>query len=77
MKRLISLLVCLCVLCVLTLAACTGSKAEELFETAQFEERQNNREHAVQLYEQILKDYPESEPAGKAKERLSQIQKGR
>ena len=74
MKRLMPLLACLYIL---TLGACTGSKAEELFETAQFEERQNNREHAVQLYEQILKDYPESEPAGKARERLLQLQNGR
>ncbi len=76
MTRLMCLLACLCVLCVLALGACTGSKAEELFETAQFEERQNNREHAAQLYEQILKDYPDSEPAGKARERLSQLKGG-
>jgi TolA-binding protein len=47
-----------------------GDKAKELYETAQFEERQNNREHAKQLYEEIIRDYPKSETARKAAERL-------
>jgi len=61
---------------VLAGSGCTGNKAEELFETAQFEEKQNNQEHARQLYEEIVKDYPSSDQAKKAQERLSQMKKG-
>jgi len=57
----------------LALSGCSGNKASELYDTAQFEERQNNKEHAVKLYEEILKKYPDSELAKKAGERLSQI----
>jgi len=57
----------------LTVFACQGKEAQELFETAQLEELQNNREHAKALYEEILKKYPDSEVAAKAKERLSTI----
>jgi hypothetical protein len=60
----------------LALAGCGGDKAEELFGTAQFEEKQNNQEHARQLYEEIVKDYPTSETAKKAAERLSQLKQG-
>ena len=55
--------------------ACTGGDAEELFKTAQFEELQNNNEHARQLYEEIIKKYPESEYAMKANSRLSEMDK--
>lgn len=58
------------VLC-LAVSACSGNKAAELFETARFEEVQNNREHARELYEEIVKKYPGSEYAKKAQERLS------
>ena len=57
----------------LGLSGCTGDSAKEMFETAQFEERQNNRTHARQLYEAIIKDYPNSEYAQKASERLAQL----
>jgi hypothetical protein len=43
----------------LALAGCSGNGAKELFETAQFEELQNNQEHARQLYEEIIKKYPQ------------------
>jgi TolA-binding protein len=59
----------------LVLAACSGNKASELYETAKFEELQNNREHAVQLYEQIIADYPSSDYAIKAKVRIDVIKK--
>lgn len=55
------------------LSACSGNKAAELFETAKFEELQNNKEHAIQLYEEIVKNYPDSEQAKKAKERLAAL----
>lgn len=51
------------------LAAC-GEDPRQLFETAQFEEQQQNRAHAQELYEQIIRQHPESEYAGKARQRL-------
>ncbi len=33
----------------LTLAGCAGEKGKEVFETAQFEEKQHNVEHAKKL----------------------------
>ena len=52
-----------------------AEKASELFETAKFEELQNNKEHAVKLYEEIIKKYPDSEYAKKAEERLIELRK--
>lgn len=57
--------------CMLALAACSGKGAQELFETAQFEEKQHNLEHARKLYEEIIAKHPQSELAAKAKERLN------
>jgi TolA-binding protein len=68
MKRMLPAVIC----AVLALAGCSD-RAQELFETAQFEEKQNNRDHARQLYEQIVTDYPDSEQARQAKERLTQL----
>ncbi|MBI5641507.1 MAG: hypothetical protein HZA17_13890 [Nitrospirae bacterium] len=53
---------------------CSGSKAPELYETANFEELQHNREHAKKLYEEIIKKFPDSEYAQKAKDRLARIE---
>ena len=58
---------------VFSISACSGSGGKELFETAKFEELQNNREHARELYEEILKRYPKSEYAKKAEERLNAL----
>ena len=60
------------VLISLSLFGC-GDPARELFETAQFEERQGNQPHARELYEQIVKQYPKSELAKKADERLAAL----
>jgi TolA-binding protein len=60
----------LTIILAIVLAACSGQKASELYDTAKFEELQNNREHAIQLYEQIIVRYPSSDYAVKAKERL-------
>lgn len=57
----------------LAIFACSGNKAAELFDTAKFEELQNNKEHAIQLYEEIVKSYPDSDYAKRAKERLAQL----
>jgi TolA-binding protein len=56
--------------CVFALSACSGKGAQELFETAQFEEKQNNLDHARKLYEEIIAKHPQSDLAAKAKERL-------
>jgi outer membrane protein assembly factor BamD (BamD/ComL family) len=58
-------------------AGCSGDKGKELFETAQFEEKQHNVPHAVQLYEEIVKKHPKSEFAGKAGERLAELKQGK
>lgn len=62
-------------ICIFALPACSGKKAEELYETAQFEELQRNRKHATQLYREIVEKYPESVFARKATERLSALEK--
>jgi outer membrane protein assembly factor BamD (BamD/ComL family) len=64
--------VLLCV-AMLVLPGCSGQKAEELYKTAQFEELQTNWEHAGQLYERIIADYPKSEHADKARSRLTAL----
>jgi len=57
----------------LTAVSCTGDNARELFETAQFEERQNNADHAKQLYREIAERYPQSPYAGRASDRLREL----
>lgn len=54
-------------------AGCSGKKATELMETARFEELQNNKAHAVKLYEEIVKKYPGSVEAKEASERLAAL----
>ena len=68
--------VALGVLLAFPLAGC-GDGAEEMFETAQFEEVQNNKEHARKLYNRILRDHPDSPFAAKARERLAAMGRGR
>jgi len=46
------------------------SKAKELFETAQFEEKQNNFEHASKLYAEIIQKFPDTEVSKDATKRL-------
>ena len=60
-------------LCALIVAGCMGDKGKELFETAKFEEVQQNREHAVKLYQEIVKKYPGTDYADKAARRLAVI----
>ncbi len=67
----------LCVIIMLLIAlsaGCTDTGAQSLYETAQLEERQNNPAHAQQLYQQIIEEYPSSDYAGKARERLLHLQ---
>ncbi|ALA61206.1 hypothetical protein [Nitrospira moscoviensis] len=57
----------------LLLAGCSGDKAKELLETAQFEERQMNLPHAKQLYEDLIRLYPSSKEAETARARLAAL----
>lgn len=74
MKRLILILV---MIAGLLIAGCSGNNAKELFETAQLEELQNNRDHAIKLYRQIIEKNPESEYAGKARKRLDALEQAK
>lgn len=56
------------------LSGCSDNGGQELFDTAKLEELQDNREHARQLYQEIIDHYPETEYARKARERLSTLQ---
>ena len=64
---------CICVVMMLALAGCSGDGGKQLFETAQFEEKQMNRDHAVKLYEQTASQYPATEYGKKAAERLQAL----
>lgn len=50
-----------------------GEDPKQLFETAQFEEKQNNQAHARELYERIIQTHPASKWANKAKARLGEM----
>ncbi len=55
---------------------CSDKDAQELYMTAQFEERQNNVQHAKDLYQEIITKYPTSSYAKDAQARftiLSQV----
>ena len=60
----------------LLITACSGDKAKELLETAEFEERQMNLPHAKQLYEDIIRLYPSSKEADTARARLAKLTQG-
>jgi len=57
------------VLLALVLAGCGGG-AQELLDTAQLEELQNNRPHARELYERLVREHPGTPEAKTAEERL-------
>lgn len=56
----------------LVLSGCGGG-ADELMETAAFEEVQNNRTHARELYQQVVDRYPGTPQAARAAERLQDL----
>jgi len=63
------------ILCLLVLGVVgCGENPKQMFETAQFEEQQNNHSHARELYERIIRTDPNSNLAKKAKERLAALQ---
>jgi TolA-binding protein len=51
------------------------TKAAELLDTAKFEEKQTNLEHATKLYEEILRKYPTSPAAKEAAARMAELTK--
>jgi TolA-binding protein len=57
----------------LLVTACSGDKAKDLLETAEFEERQMNLPHAKQLYEEVIHLYPSSKEADTARARLARL----
>jgi TolA-binding protein len=63
--------------CLLLLLVGCGDKAKDLFDTAQLEEKQNNKPHATKLYRQIIEKYPDSAYANQAKTRLAELEKAR
>ena len=63
--------------CCMAMAACSGDQGKQLLETAQFEEKQNNREHAVKLYEEVVTKYAGSPNAKIARERLNVLKGGK
>ena len=60
----------------LPLVGCSD-KAKDLFDTAQLEEKQNNRPPATKLFRQIVEEYPDSPYADPAKSRLAELEKPR
>lgn len=66
MRRTIILLVLL-----VSALGCSDKGAQELYMTAQFEERQNNLQHAKELYQEITTKYPTSSYANDAQARLT------
>jgi TolA-binding protein len=70
MTRSLALVLCACVL---AFTACSGDKPKELLETAGFEERQHNVAHAKQLYDDLIRLYPDSHQAETARARLAAL----
>jgi len=56
------------------LAGC-GDKAKDLYDTAQFEEKQSNKAHATKLYRQIVEQHPNSPYVSQAQSRLAELEK--
>ena len=63
--------------CLFLLLVGCGDKAKDLYDTAQFEEKQFNKPHATQLYRQIIEEFPNSPYANQAKSRLAELEKAR
>ena len=59
------------------LAGCSSGEkqAAELLETARFEEKQSNLEHATKLYDEILRKYPSSPAAKDAAARMGELKR--
>ena len=66
----------LAILLVTMTVGCSDNGARELYMTAQFEERQNNVQHAKDLYQEIMTKYPSSGYAKDAQARLTILNQG-
>ena len=64
---------CGLLICAVILSACSADQSAQWLETAQLEERQNNVAHAKQLYEDIVRLYPDSKAAETARARLEAL----
>lgn len=64
---------CGLLICAVILSACGADQSAQWLETAQLEERQNNVAHAKQLYEDIVRLYPDSKAAVTARARLDEF----
>ena len=63
---------------ILVVTGCSGNGGgKELMETARFEEKQHNTEHAVKLYEEVVRTCPGTPQAAEARERLAQLRSGK
>jgi len=62
-------------ICCTALTACTSDHGAQQLETAPSEEKQNNMEHALKLYEEVVSMYPDSPNAKIAQERLNVLRK--
>ncbi|MFZ3048065.1 MAG: hypothetical protein WA151_19285 [Desulfatirhabdiaceae bacterium] len=56
-------------------SACSGNSAQDILDTAKLEEKQNNPEHAIKLYEEIIQKHPNTPVAKEAQDRLAAIKK--
>jgi len=63
--------------CLVLLVVGCGDKAKDLHDTAQFEEKQNNKPHATKFYRRIVEEYLDSPYANRAKTRLAELEKAR
>ena len=59
--------------CCTAITACSSDQGKQQLETAQFEEKQNNREHAIKLYEEVVTKYASSPNAKIAQDRLNAL----
>jgi len=75
MTRMTILTILLVTLVTMTVG-CSDNGARELYMTAQFEERQNNVQHAKELYQEISTKYPSSGYAKDAQARLTILNQG-
>jgi hypothetical protein len=58
------------------LIACSNGQGKQQLETAQFEEKQNNWEHAIKLYEEAVTKYAGPANAKIARDRLNALKGG-
>jgi len=63
------------ILIFINFSGCSEHRAEELYETGQFEELQTNYTHARQLYAEVMERYPDSPAAVKSAQRLAELNK--